>query len=61
MQEIYKNMGAILGFSVIVLLVQNFVGEKAGEYTVLFTLFSMLILNVDKVVSLADSFTKKEV
>lgn len=56
MESIYQNLGAVIGFSVIVLLVQNFIGEKAGEYTVLFTLLTMLILNVDKVVNLANSF-----
>ena len=56
MESIYKNFGAILGFSVIVLLVQNFVGEKAGEYTVLFTLVSMLVLNSGKVTNVLNSF-----
>lgn len=56
MESIYKNLGAVIGFSVVVLLVQNFVGEKASEYTVLFTLLSMLILNVDKVVKVTNSF-----
>lgn len=56
MESIYKNLGAVIGFSVVVLLVQNFVGEKAGQYTVLFTLLTMLILNVDKVVNVANSF-----
>lgn len=55
METIYKSLGAIIGFSVIVLLVQNFVGEKAAEYTVLFTLLTMLLLNVDKVTKITNS------
>lgn len=54
MQTLYKNMGAIIGFSMIVLIVQNFVGEKAAQYTVLLTLISMLILNSGKVINFAD-------
>ena len=56
MKEIYKNLGAVIGFSIVVLLVQSFIGEKAGEYTVLFTLFSMLILNSGKLLTFAESF-----
>lgn len=56
MESIYKNLGVVIGFSVIVLLVQNFVGEKAGEYTVLFTLFSMLLLNAEKLQGFIESF-----
>lgn len=56
MESIYKNLGAVIAFSIIVFLVQNFVGEKAGEYTVLFTLFSMLLLNSEKVLNVAKSF-----
>jgi len=56
MKSIYKNLGAVIGFSVVVLLVQNIAGEKAGQYTVLFTLISMLILNSEKVVNKLNSF-----
>lgn len=52
MENLYNNLGTIIGFAIVVLLVQNFVGEKAGEYTVLFTLFSMLLINSDKVTNL---------
>ena len=54
METVYKSMGAIVGFSVIVLVIQNFVGEKAAQYTVLLTLMTMLILNADKVVNFAN-------
>ena len=52
-ETIYKSMGAIVGFSVIVLLIQNFIGEKQAQYTVLFTLIGMLLINSDKIVSFA--------
>ena len=54
MQSLYESMGAIVGFSAIVLVIQNFVGEKAAQYTVLFTLMSMLILNSDKILNFAN-------
>ena len=60
MEEVYKQMGTVIGFSIVVLLVQNFIGEKAGQYTVLFTLFSMLLLNSNKLVTFTQSFKKKE-
>ena len=47
-------MGAIIGFSAVVLVIQNFVGEKAAQYTVLFTLMSMLLLNSDKILNFAN-------
>ena len=54
MQSLYESMGAIVGFSAIVLVIQNFVGEKAAQYTVLLTLMSMLILNSDKILNFAN-------
>ena len=54
MQLLYESMGAIVGFSAIVLVIQNFVGEKAAQYTVLLTLISMLILNSDKILNFAN-------
>lgn len=54
MQTLYESMGAIIGFSAIVLVIQNFVGEKAAQYTVLFTLMSMLLLNSDKILNFAN-------
>ena len=53
METVYKSMGAILGFSVIVLLVQNFIGEKEAQFTVLLTLLGMVLLNSDKIYSFA--------
>ena len=54
MQSLYESMGAIIGFSAVVLVIQNFVGEKAAQYTVLFTLMSMLLLNSDKILNFAN-------
>ena len=54
MQTIYESMGAIIGFSAVVLVIQNFIGEKAAQYTVLLTLMSMLILNSDKILNFAN-------
>ena len=54
MQTLYESMGAIIGFSAVVLVIQNFVGEKAAQYTVLLTLISMLILNSDKILNFAN-------
>lgn len=56
-ETIYKNFGAILGFTVIVLLVENFLGEKASQWTIILTLIGMLLLNADKVKNLADGFS----
>ena len=54
MQTLYESMGAIIGFSAVVLVIQNFIGEKAAQYTVLFTLMGMLILNSDKILNFAN-------
>ena len=54
METLYKSMGAIVGFSVIVLVIQNFIGEKAAQYTVLFTLLGMVLLNSDKILNFAN-------
>ena len=54
MQTLYESMGAIIGFSAVVLVIQNFIGEKAAQYTVLFTLMSMLLLNSDKILNFAN-------
>ena len=54
METIYKSMGAIVGFSVIVLLIQNFIGEKEAQYTVLFTLLSMVLINSGKIATLIE-------
>ena len=54
MEEVYKNLGAVVGFVLIIWLVQNFVSDKLAQNLTLLTLFTMLILNSDKIVN----FTK---
>lgn len=49
MEEFYKDYTFILGFMILVLLVQMAFGEKAERGFLLATLFSMCILNVSKV------------
>ena len=56
MEIIYHSLGAIIGFTIVILIIQNFVGEKASQYTVLFTLIGMLILNANKLLNFANSF-----
>ena len=56
MEEIYKNMGFIIGFLSLVLIVQNFFGEKGSENFVLLILISMIIINADKFGSWLNSF-----
>ena len=50
MQGLYENLGVIIGFSTLVLLVQNFISDKASEAFVLIALLSVLLINSDKVV-----------
>ena len=56
MEEIYKNLGAVIGFSILTILLQNFVSDKVSEYFVLLTLLSMLILNSNKLIEFFNSF-----
>lgn len=55
MESVYKNLGAVIGFTVIILLIQNFFDDKTAQNVTLLTLFTMLILNANKLVD----FTKK--
>ena len=55
MQTLYESMGAIVGFSVLTLLIQNFISDKAAQYFVLLSLLSVLILNSDKFVNFANA------
>ena len=49
MAIIYENLGTIIGFSVLVLLVQNFISDKASEAFVLLALFSVVLINSNKI------------
>ena len=61
MENIYKSMGTIVGFLIIMFLIQTFGGDKLSSNMALFVLFSMVILNADKLKNTLDgAFTSKE-
>ena len=61
MQEFYKDFGFIIGFMILCLLVVMAFGEKAERGFLLTTLFGMVILNADSVISfINDKFRVKE-
>lgn len=47
MQEFYDDLGFIIGFMVLALIISMTAGEKAQRYFLLATLFSVVILNVN--------------
>lgn len=49
MKIIYENLGTIIAFSVLVLLIQNFISDKASEAFVLLALLSVVLVNSDKI------------
>ena len=49
MEIIYENLGVIIGFSVLTLLIQNFIGDKASESMVLMALISVVLVNSNKI------------
>ena len=49
MEIIYENLGVIIGFSVLTLLIQNFISDKASEAMVLMALLSVVLVNSDKI------------
>lgn len=49
MEIIYQNLGIIIGFSIITLLIQNFIGDKASESMVLMALLSVVLVNSNKI------------
>lgn len=60
MQEFYKDYTFILGYMILVLLVQLAFGEKAQRGFLLTTLFSMAVLNYNKVNKFLDEKFKLE-
>lgn len=54
MENVFNNMGTIVGFLIIVFLIQSFGGENVSSKTVLFILFSMVILNANKLKNALD-------
>ena len=59
METVYKHMGAIVGFSVITLLIQNFLSDEFAEKMVLITLLGVVLINSNKIVEFANNFTLK--
>lgn len=51
METVYTSMKAVILFLIIILLSQTFVGDKFAQNMAMVILFSMLILNSDKVAS----------
>ena len=61
MQEFYKDFGFIIGFMILCLLVVMSFGEKAERGFLLTTLFGMVILNADSMITfINDKFKVKE-
>ena len=61
MQQFYKDFGFIIGFMILCLLVSMAFGEKSERGFLLTTLFGMLILNADNVITfINDKFKVKE-
>ena len=61
MKEFYKDFGFIIGFMILCLLVVMGFGEKAERGFLLTTLFGMVILNADSVITfINDKFKVKE-
>lgn len=57
MYNVYMASKTILLFLFIVLIIQTMFGEKASQNMILMILFSMLVLNSDKVASYLKSVT----
>ena len=61
MQEFYKDFGFIIGFMILCLIVVMAFGEKSERGFLLTTLFGMVILNADSVMTFfSEKFKVKE-
>ena len=61
MKEFYEDFGFIIGFMILCLLVLMTFGEKSERGFLLTTLFGMVILNADSVMSFfSEKFKVKE-
>lgn len=60
METVYKNTGVIVGFLIITFLIEFFGGDKMSYKMLLFILFSMVILNAEKLKNALDTFTSKK-
>ena len=54
MKIVYENLGVIIAFSLLIILVQNFISEKASESLLLITLVSVLLVNANKITDFFD-------
>ena len=61
MESFYQKMGIILGFLILMLLIEEFISDKAGEKMSLLILFTMIILNAEKFsTAMSNLFKSKE-
>lgn len=58
MQEFYDDLGFIIGFMILCLIISMTAGEKAQRYFLLTTLFSVVILNVNNFTTWLANFGK---
>ena len=49
MKDFYIDMGFIVGFLILIILMKSFFGEKWADRFLIATLLSMLILNHEKI------------
>lgn len=60
METLYKNMGIVVGFLILILIVQQFLGDKEASMLVGLTLLGSLLLNIDGIVSMFENIFKSE-
>ena len=60
MQSVFNNMGIIIGFLIIMFLIEFFGGDKLGSNMALLILFSMIILNANTFTTTMSGIFKKE-
>ena len=60
MQDIFNNMGFIIAFLVLTLVIQIALGQEFANKFLILVLFGMLLINADDFINLLDkSFTIK--
>ena len=60
METLYKNMGIVIGFLILILIVQQFLGDKEATMLVGLTLLGSLLLNIDGIVAMFENIFKGE-
>lgn len=58
METVYKSSKAVILFLIIILLAQTFISDKFAQNLSMMILFSMVILNSDKVSTYLENVTK---